>query len=129
MNYQNKTAGFTLIEVMVALAIAAIGLLAISKSLTTSVDIETKLEARIIANWVASNRMSELRLNRFFSNGGTDISYQTMGGRKWKVVEQYLSTSDPNIIRIVLDVYEDGGEESILSNTGFLGKYRPSVSS
>jgi len=127
MNNPPSYKGFTLIEVMVALAIAAIGLLAISKSLATSVDIESKLESRMIANWVSSNKMAELRLNRFFSSGGTDISYEKMAGRKWKVVENYITTADPNIIRVVIEVFEDGKDEAIVQNTGFLGRYKPST--
>jgi len=120
--------GFTLIEILVALAIAAIGLVAIAKSLSHNVDIVQQLESRIIASWVASNRMSEIRMAREFRSSGESITNQEMAGRSWKIIDSYFSTTDPNIARIVVDVYEDNEPEfSIITDVGYIARYSPGV--
>ena len=117
--------GFTLIEVMVALGIVAVGLLAISTALTNSIDVSQQLDARTTANWVASNRMAELRMNRSFTTGGSQSSQENMAGQDWKIVDNYFSTEDPNIVRVVIEVFVDGEDFPVSTNVGFLARYKP----
>ena len=56
------TNGFTLVEVMVALAVVAIALPALLLTLSQQLDGTRYLESRSIAQWVAANRLAELRL-------------------------------------------------------------------
>ena len=110
---------------MVALAVVSIGLLAISKALSHSIDVAQQLESRTIANWVASNRMAELRMNRIFTAAGSTIQEQTMAGRNWKIIDTYFGTQDPNISRVTVEVFEDESEQKIYSVVGFLARYKP----
>jgi general secretion pathway protein I len=45
--------GFTLVEVMVALSIAALGLAAVAASVSQMVDAATSMQERSYANWIA----------------------------------------------------------------------------
>ena len=54
--------GFTLVEVMVALAIVAIAVPALLLALFQQLDGTEHLRDRSIASWVATDRLSELRL-------------------------------------------------------------------
>ena len=56
--------GFTLIEVMVALAVVAVALPALLMTLSQQLDSVRYLEDRSHAQWVAANRLAELRLAR-----------------------------------------------------------------
>ncbi|MBX2869251.1 MAG: type II secretion system minor pseudopilin GspI [Acidiferrobacterales bacterium] len=117
--------GFTLLEVMVALAVAAIGLGAISKSLTSNVDITDRLKQRTLATWVASNRLAELRMNRQFFASGGQTGEAEMGGQSWRIEEKYGATADPNISSVEVQVLEPDGKDVIASLSGYLSRYKP----
>ena len=108
---------------MVALAIAAIGLSAISKVQSQNIDIAYRLETKTIANWIASNRMAELRMNRRFQSSGTDVSYLNMASLDWRIVDNYFATADPNISRIQVQIFLRDSNTLINSSTGFLSRY------
>ena len=55
--------GFTLIEVLVALAIVAIGMAAVLGALNSSADTVSYLRDKTFAQWVALNRIAGLRLS------------------------------------------------------------------
>ena len=118
--------GFTLLEVMVALAIAAIGLGAISKSMTSQVDVADRLKQRSLATWVASNRMAELRMYRQFSSAGGQSGEAEMGGITWRVEEEYSTTADPNISRVDIAVFASEDDREVVSLTSYLARYKPS---
>ena len=90
---KGKTVGFTLLEVLVALAIVSVGLLSVSSSLTQSISVTSGIEERTIATWLVGNRMSELRMERAFTSSGSSSSETKMAGRKWNIVENYFFNS------------------------------------
>ena len=53
-----RTRGFTLIEILVALAIVAVALTAGMRALAQSADSATALKARTLGLWVAQNRLA-----------------------------------------------------------------------
>ena len=61
--------GFTLIEVMVAMAVVAVALPALLFALIQQVDGTGYLRERTLASWVAANKLSELQL--IVANSGT----------------------------------------------------------
>ncbi len=124
---RNKAAdsGFTLLEVMVALAVAAIGLSAVAKSMTTNVDVSSRLKLRTLGTWVASNRMAEMRMYRQFNNAGGGSGEAKMGGLVWRLEEQYSTTPDPDISRIEIRVFQGREGRAVASLTGYIGRYKP----
>lgn len=105
----NKLAGFTLIEVMVALAIIAIALSAVSRGLGVTVSNQSHLESRVVATWVAENTIAQLQI----SAGNNSESTQTveMLNRKWLVTSKTEATFLPEIYRLSVEVKEQGSEE------------------
>jgi len=101
--------GFTLIEVLVALAIVAVGIVATSKAVTRSIDVAQYTEDRILGTWVASNRISEIRLaNRYEAPSvGGSSSEVVMGGRTWLVNESVSETGVENAVRVDVEVFTD----------------------
>lgn len=124
--FNQKQSGFTLLEVMVALAVAAVGLGAISKSMISNVDVADRLTQRSLGTWVASNRMAELRMYRQFSSAGGQSGEAEMGGIKWRIEEEYSTTADPNISRVEITVYSENDERRVAALTGYLARYKPS---
>ena len=79
----NKPRGFTLLEVMVALAVLAIALGAIIQSVSANTNNISYLRDKTYAHWVASNRMAEmqtlLQRDQIRSGEGTE----ELGGHEW----------------------------------------------
>ena len=57
-----RTRGFTLVEVLVALAIVALGSAAVMTALSTGSQSTSRLRERSYAEWVALNRLTEIRV-------------------------------------------------------------------
>ena len=56
--------GFTLIEVIIALFVVALGIGALLTTLVSSADSLGRLRDKSMAEWIALNRISEVRLSR-----------------------------------------------------------------
>ena len=63
--------GFTLIEVLVALAIVAVALSAGMRALAQSADGASSLKARTLALWVAENRLARVQLGDSSASAST----------------------------------------------------------
>ena len=121
--WNRSNAGFTLIEVMVALSVAALGLVAVSAALSRSVDTVDRLEQSSYATWISSNRFAELRMSRAFQSTGSASSTVEFAGRAWQVVENYFTTADPNIARVEVQVYLGEEQFPVHTDTGYLARY------
>jgi type II secretion system protein I len=62
--------GFTLIEVLVALAILAVALAAAVRSTGVAADSTRQLKERLVATWVAQNRLAEYAVRPLFPDAG-----------------------------------------------------------
>ena len=96
--------GFTLIEVLVALAIVAIGMAAVMSALTSSANTISYLRDKTFAQWVALNQIANLRLSgqqppTGNSNGDTDFA-----GRSWHWRQEVVTTQVPGVERIDVSV-------------------------
>lgn len=60
----NRHQGFTLLEVMVALAIFSLVAIALLKTMMTNVNITRLVDEKQLAGWVAENRLSLAMLDR-----------------------------------------------------------------
>lgn len=98
--------GFTLLEVLVALAIAAVGLGAVTKSLYQNIDVADRLGQKMIGTWVAGNYLTEQQVAREFLSAGSTRDSASMGGREWQIEAVYTPTGDNEIVRIDVTVYE-----------------------
>jgi general secretion pathway protein I len=60
---KHRPRGFTLIEVLIALLVIALGVGALLATLTSSADSVARLREKSLAEWVALNRISQMRLS------------------------------------------------------------------
>jgi len=108
--------GFTLIEVLIAMAIVAVGVLAASKVVTNSIFVAQRTEDRTLGTWVASNRIAELRIAGRYElpPAGSSSENVAMGGRNWLVNQTISDTGVPGSVRIDVDVFADkSGEDKV----------------
>ena len=97
---QSRTRGFTLVEVLVALAIVAIGMAALLAALGSSADSATYQRDKTFAEWVALNRIEEVRLALQRPSKGKSEGETEMAGVKWKWGQEVLETEVKGILRI-----------------------------
>ena len=119
---QNR--GFTLVEVLVALVVVALGLTALMVAVSGTARTSGFLRDKSLAQWIALNRLSEVRLNVTKFGQNTDTGELDFGSRKWHYDTRYFDTSIASMKRVVVRVYL--GEAKTKGNplaqaVGFLG--------
>jgi general secretion pathway protein I len=115
--------GFTLVEVLVALAIVAIGMLAVFKVLGDTAHNVSYLRDRSFASWIADNRLTEIRLSGEMPSVDEIDGELEFGGRRWLWVQKVANTPVDGLRRVEISVRrEDDAEGSSLVNlAGFVG--------
>lgn len=101
--------GFTLIEVLVALAIIAIALSAVSHSLGVTVSNQAHLESRVIATWLAENAIVEQQV--FGQSQSNSNGSEVMLNREWTVSFATEPTFIPDIERLQVQVKQKDSEQ------------------
>lgn len=95
-----RARGFTLIEVLVALVIVAVGMAALLGTLTSAADSSIYLRDKTFAEWIALNRVSELRLGAKRPTKGKSGGEVEFAGRKWRYEQEVVETDVPGVLRI-----------------------------
>jgi general secretion pathway protein I len=96
--------GFTLIEVLVALAIVAVGVAAVLGALTSSANTVIYLRDKTFAQWVGLNQIATVRLSGQLQQPGNSDGDTDFAGRKWHWRQEVTSTEIPGVVRIDVKV-------------------------
>jgi general secretion pathway protein I len=117
-----RASGFTLIEVMVALAIVAIALGAGLRAAGALTDNAARLDGVIAAEWCADNALTNLRLARQLPGiGDADFSCAQLG-RSFAGQLQTRPTPNPNFRRVDAIVRDESGA-TLISLSTVVGRY------
>jgi len=114
--------GFTLIEVVVALAVAAIGLAAVTAAISQMIDAGRSMRERTYASWIAQNKITEMRLANVVpkvSSTRGDIIYAS---REWNWRATVSETGVENLYRVDVEVGLATAESFTRSVSGFIGE-------
>ena len=96
--------GFTLIEVLVALAIVVVGVAAVLGALTSSANTVLYLRDKTFAQWVGLNQIATLRISGALQQPGNSEGDTDFAGRKWHWRQEVTSTEIPGVVRIDVKV-------------------------
>jgi general secretion pathway protein I len=115
--------GFTLVEVLVALAIVAVALAAGFRSVAQSADSATALKARTLALWVAQNRLAAAQLESPAPAIGDRGGDEVQAGAAFTWHETVLGTPNPAFRRIEITVAEASRPDYALARLiGYVGR-------
>lgn len=122
MTHRRRTrgAGFTLIEVLVALAIISIALLAALRAAGQGTANLGELRARVLAGWVAENLLAEHRARGDWLPLGIRRGVEREGEIEFGWREEVVATPHPAFRRVDVFVFTAPGESRALAHlTGF----------
>ena len=112
--------GFTLIEVLVALAVFAIAMGALIQAGVQRASNLEYLRDRTLATWVAKDRITELRLERDTVGTGSRDGEVEMAQRTWYWEADISETPEETVNRVDVRVRLDPDAEPLARMSGFL---------
>lgn len=101
---RNAHRGFTLVEVLVALAVLSIALTAVMRTMGQAIGATATLREHSVALWVAQNRLALHRMSRAWPSADTTDGDSEFNGEKWFWREQVSTTPEPGIRRIEITI-------------------------
>lgn len=104
MNRARGARGFTLIEVLVALVIVAVGMAAVLSALSSSASTVSFLRDETFAQWLALNQIATLRISGQQPPVGNTDGDTDFAGRSWHWRQEVVSTEVPGVVRIDVKV-------------------------
>ena len=125
--------GFTLVEVLVALVVIALGLAALMVAVQGAARTSGYLRDKTLAQWIALNRLAEVRitLNKPANQTSVPTTAQNndtgqldFANRTWHYDTRYFKTTFPGMQRIVVRVWAGDAKTKgnpIAQSTSFLG--------
>ena len=122
-SFHKLAKGFTLIEVMLAMAVFSIAGIAILGTADTNVRNLGYLESKIMASWVASNQLVEVTVNSEWPPKNNKKGEVELAGQTWFWQQKVLKTTDKDMRSIVMQVRLDEKEASALTSlTTYISK-------
>ncbi len=118
--------GFTLIEVLVALAVVTLGMAALLGTLNSAAGTAGYLQDKTLAEWIALNQVATVRLSAQGPSKGSTDGEVDYAGRKWKWTQTVDDMPIPGVLSIVVkvrpsDVVASGDNAWYADVTGVVG--------
>lgn len=99
-----KQQGMTLLEVMLALVIMATSGVAVMNAASGAINGQTYLKNKTFALWVASNRLTELKLKNEWPSASWRTEEAELAGTTWFLRYKSVATGDNNFKAVDIEV-------------------------
>lgn len=124
----NRARGFTLLEVLVALAIFALVAASVLGVSARSLQTAARLEDKTLAMWVAENQLTDMQLAPGAPSSGNQQGQVDFASRQWQWQSSVEDTSEPTMRRVTVwvaprDERGRGGElkdRAVVNLVGFV---------
>ena len=121
----NRAKGFTLLEVLIALAILAIAMAAVARASALMTDSSHELKRRLLAEWVAENRLAEQAARSEWPDIGIKSGSEEQAGMPFRWEETVSGTPNAVFRRTEIRVYAgDQTDYALATIVGYVGKDR-----
>jgi len=119
----SKQHGFTLIEVMLAMAVFAIAGIALLSAASNNARNIGYLESKMFANWVASNQLVAASLDTKWPPKNNLKGDVELAGRTWFWQQKVIKTNDKDMRAIVMEIrLNEDDELAVSSLTTYVSK-------
>ncbi|HET8711757.1 MAG TPA: type II secretion system minor pseudopilin GspI [Spongiibacteraceae bacterium] len=118
--------GFTLLEVLIALAILALSAAAVLRQTHLEVRQQQNLELKSYALWVADDVLTMVMAQAQWPPLGHVDQEQTYEGQNWRVTTDVQATPDPLLRKIEVSVAPaelGDGSAALITLTAYRGQY------
>src|SRR5689334_7209582 len=121
MQKRNRHRAFTLIEVLAALVIISFGMLAVIQAVGQAASNGTYMRDKSIAQWVALNQLTLMRLAQSPPTKGNTGGEVEMAGQRWRWTAEVIDTPVSTMKRIDVAVraYDADENSQLAIVTGF----------
>jgi general secretion pathway protein I len=92
--------GFTLIEVLIALAVVALAVGALLGTITSAASNISYLRDKTLAEWVALNRLAEIRISQQMPDVGKRTGNTVMAGMRWQWEQEVIELPVKGMFRV-----------------------------
>jgi general secretion pathway protein I len=116
-----RCAGFTLVEVLVALIIISVALMSALRAAGQGTNNVSELRSRLLAGWVAENLLAEHRARGDWLPLGMLRGAGQEGGVDFTWSEEVIATPNPSFRRVDVKVFANGDETHTMAQVaGFV---------
>jgi general secretion pathway protein I len=121
-----KQSGFTLIEVMLAMAVFAVAGVALLGVADNNYRHMSLLEEKMLANWVASNQLVELSLAKTWPPKNNRKGNVDMAGRTWYWQQKVVKTDNDLLRQVIMEVRLNEDDELVSASLAtYLSQDKP----
>jgi general secretion pathway protein I len=121
---QAQSSGFTLIEVLVALGIVSIALLAGMRATDSLVNNAQRLSDVLLGQMCVENELIKVRLSKAFPNAGDSTFSCEQAGKTMNGKMAVTSTPNPSFRRVDAEVFNvEKADSSIIKISTIVGRF------
>ena len=118
----SRQTGFTLLEVLVALAITSLAAVMIAGEFSQMLDNSASMRERTYASWIAQNKIAELRLANQLPEVSTSTGDVQFAGDTWYWRAEISESGVENLFRVNVSVYYPDDDSKVRDVNGFIGE-------
>ena len=113
--FANRSLGFTLIEIMIAMAIVSIGVVAVMTATASNIDIASDLDRRLVGSWVVSNEFAQIRHESKLSSvsAGKKNTNVEMGGYQWQVRATIEESELDRVFVVTIEAHDKNQNDNV----------------